>query len=80
MWIEFNDLSSFIDVVSRYKALKIYSIRESSDYMTVEAIAQTIKNTYVLQLIIDHEKISEIEDILLENDFVKVKLVKSWEG
>lgn len=80
MYFEFDELDEFIKAIADVKCKKYYYIIEFKDYTIVRAVAQSVKNTYTIELAVDHTKLEGIMDLLDKNNFVKTKSIKGWEG
>ena len=77
MFFEFDDLENFLKVVLRYNTFRVYRVLFNS----IEALAQSQKNTYYLFITVGNKK--ELERIvkkLEKNGFIRVKEIKRWEG
>lgn len=80
MFIQIENLDDFLIIAKKYKCLKVFYVFETEAYVRIEAYAQTVKNTFYFAMDYDPSVAEEIKDILLNNDFIKVESVKTWEG
>jgi len=78
MFIEYDDIDTFINDISTLKTKKWYSIIKLREYDIIEAYAQTTKNTYYIK--IETNNSEKITEILNKNNFSRVKTIKTWEG
>ncbi|RLF35173.1 MAG: hypothetical protein DRN03_05615 [Thermoplasmata archaeon] len=77
MFIEFDNFRNFLLVSTKYNTFRVYRVV----YRTLEALAQSQKNTYFYSKYYENEKeLKEHVRILEENNFLRVKEIKRWEG
>ncbi|MEM4473948.1 MAG: hypothetical protein QXY75_03075 [Candidatus Bathyarchaeia archaeon] len=80
MFFEFDRLNEFMNAIADVKCKKYYYVIELEDYAIVRAIAQSTKNTYAIEIIVDYEKLENTLNLLDVNGFIKTKTIKGWEG
>ena len=80
MFIEFDNFETFLNTISKVKAIKFYRITTMKLTNLIECYAQTAKNTYYINLYCDDEEAERTIDLLDSLGFTRVSAIRTWEG